>query len=286
MLKKITLSILCALPLIISAQTNTNKTEGTENGQKSSILSDLMKPYNEQAQEVRIRYTNASDSLKKDQEFISTLNNQMGEIKKKLDAELILFIKKNINSMEGLDALIIYEGQNKGASDIESLFNLLSPGIRKTSVGESFHNNILSAKKTAIGSVAPDFSQNDVNEKPIKLSDFKGQYVLVDFWASWCGPCRVENPVVVEAYQTFKSKNFTVLGISLDNKKDAWINAINKDRLEWSNVSDLKGWKNEVAQMYGVVSIPHNLLIDPQGKIIAKNLRGEDLKQKLSEIFN
>lgn len=137
----------------------------------------------------------------------------------------------------------------------------------------------------AIGSVAPNFSQNDVNDKPIALESFRGKYVLLDFWASWCGPCRRENPNVVAAYNKFKDKNFTILGISLDTDKSKWMKAITDDMLPWQHVSDLRGWGNQVAQMFQVGSIPANYLLDPTGKIIATNLRGEDLEKKLEEVF-
>ena len=125
----------------------------------------------------------------------------------------------------------------------------------------------------------------DTAGKKISITSLRGKYVLIDFWASWCRPCREENPNVVNAYKKYASKNFTVLGVSLDQAKPAWINAIKMDGLTWTHISDLKGWQNDVAGMFHITSIPQNLLIDPQGKIIAKNLRGEALDNKLESLL-
>ncbi len=130
-----------------------------------------------------------------------------------------------------------------------------------------------------------DFTQADPAGKPFKSAALRGKYVLVDFWASWCGPCRAENPNVLKAYNAYKGKNFTVLGVSLDDKADRWKKAIEEDGMPWQQVSDLKGWKNEVSNYYGIHGIPSNFLIDPQGNILAKDLRGVALQRKLAEVI-
>ncbi|NJK84446.1 MAG: TlpA family protein disulfide reductase, partial [Saprospiraceae bacterium] len=142
-----------------------------------------------------------------------------------------------------------------------------------------------SARSFIIGAEAPDFGQQTPEGNTVQLSDLKGQVVLIDFWASWCGPCRQENPNVVRMYNKYKDKGFEILGVSLDRTKDAWLRAIEADKLTWQHVSDLRGWTNEVAQLYGVTSIPHTVLVDAEGKIIARNLRGATLEAKLESIF-
>lgn len=142
-----------------------------------------------------------------------------------------------------------------------------------------------SGAKAAIGNPAADFSAPTPDGESISLSSFKGKWVLIDFWASWCAPCRAENPNVVRAFQQFAGKNFTILGVSLDTSKEKWIEAIDKDQLKWNHVSELKGWGSAIARNYNVESIPQNFLVDPNGNIVAMNLRGGALLQKLSELL-
>jgi peroxiredoxin len=137
-----------------------------------------------------------------------------------------------------------------------------------------------------VGKTVPELVMPDVNGKDISISSFRGKYVLIDFWASWCGPCRMENPNVVKAYNEFKAKNFTILGVSLDKDKDAWKKAISQDHLSWTHMSDLKYWNSQAVETFGFQGIPFNVLVDPSGKVIAQELRGEELDAKLKQILN
>ena len=165
--------------------------------------------------------------------------------------------------------------KHKGAQDIIVAYNKFLAEMNKPKPAQP--------EKPVVGNMAPDFTMNDTEGKPVSLSQYKGQYVLVDFWASWCGPCRGENPNVVAAYKKYKNKNFTVLGVSLDEDKDAWMKAIQKDGLTWKHISDLKGWQSAVVPVYGIEGIPYNVLLDPEGKILATELRDKDLDAFLSK---
>ncbi len=195
------------------------------------------------------------------------------------------YIQENPSSFAALLAIPELVNLNKDFVLADSLFDQLATTVKETPTGKSIKTYISSQTKTSIGAIALDFTQNTPEGKPLSLSSLRGKYVLLDFWASWCGPCRQENPNIVAAYRQFKDKGFTVLGVSLDRNKENWLKAIENDQLTWSHVSDLKYWSNEVAQQYGINSIPASFLLDPNGKIIARDLRGEELVEKLKELL-
>jgi peroxiredoxin len=205
--------------------------------------------------------------------------------KDKALAAIEQFIKQHPASFVAPLAIIRYNQLSEDAVKMEAMYNDLNGTLKASSMGTYIAQQIAESKKNAIGTMLPDFTQPDTTGAPVSLSSLRGKFVLVDFWASWCRPCRQENPNVVDNYNKFKDKNFTVLGVSLDKAKPSWVDAIKMDGLAWNHVSDLQGWSNAVAQQLGIFSIPQNFLIDPNGKIVAKNLRGPALEKKLNALL-
>lgn len=220
-------------------------------------------------------------SEKKKEQLMAKYDSVVTSINK----EVGKFVTAKKSSYVSPFVLFVTAQLNQDVKTLEGYYNQLAEPVRNSNIGKSLAEYIAYNKVGSVGTPALEFTQNDTAGQPVSLSSFKGKYVLVDFWASWCRPCRAENPNVVKVYNKFKDKNFTVLGVSLDQEKDAWIKAIEKDKLTWTHVSDLQQWNNAVAQLYRVQSIPQNFLIDPQGNIVAKDLRGPELEKKLCELL-
>jgi len=267
----------------IAKATVTGSKLNDENVKVTAQLKPLIAKYDGLNQE----YNSQTPEKQKSKEYINELDARAKAIADEVKALKWQYADTHPDSY--LSIMLLNSTLKPGfdAIEAEKIFNKLLPEIKQTNLAKNVIRQILETKRTQVGIQATDFTQNDVNGKPVKLSDFKGKYVLLDFWASWCAPCRRENPNVKEAYAKYKSKGFEVLGVSLDKEeaKAAWLKAIADDKLTWTQVSDLRSWNNEAAVLYSVKAIPTNFLIDPQGKIIAKDLRGEELQLKLKEIF-
>ncbi len=245
-----------------------------QEAERSPVIVQLNEDFNKAAQ--------AKDE-KKIAELQATYQN---EIKKTHD-KLAEFLKSQPASLGTINLL---QGNILDRDQYFDTYLAVSEKLKKEwpdyAVSKEFVASVDRMKSLAIGQPAPEISLPDTTGKVVKLSSMKGKYVLLDFWAKWCGPCRQENPNVVRAYHKYKDKGFTVFGVSLDRSKQDWMNAIKQDGLVWTHVSDLKYWQSEAAKTYNITGIPFSLLLDPNGVIIAKNLRGAALDNKLNEIFS
>jgi peroxiredoxin len=271
---------------VISADSFSNiQVKGSAAHQAYLTLKKLLQSNEDQQDQLSKSYQEAEEQnnpgrLKKIQEEYDQLDRERKLIYAK-------FVKDNPHSPVALFAVEQFAGWDIQPDETEALLNVLPVKARQLPGGQELARKIASARKTSVGAEAIEFVQNDTNGVATRLSSFRGKYVLLDFWASWCGPCRAENPNLVRVFQQYKGKGLHIIGISLDqpNARDRWLKAIYDDRLEWTQLSDLKFWRNEVAVQYGIQAIPQNFLIDPSGKIVAKNLRGESLEATLAKFI-
>jgi peroxiredoxin len=222
----------------------------------------------------------ASDAKKMEEilaEYDHSRLEQFEMIKKfvanKSDSYISPFITKHYLSMD------------MEVSELEKVLAGMDSSIHDSRDYISMYDGVEKLRRVDVGRPAVDFALNDTTGNPISISSFRGKYLLIDFWASWCGPCRKENPFVVELYNDFNDKGFEIIGVSLDEDRSRWVKAIHDDMLTWSHVSDLKGWASEAGSLYSIKSIPATVLLDREGIIIEKNLRGDALRKKLEEIF-
>ncbi|MGL6022355.1 MAG: redoxin domain-containing protein [Chitinophagaceae bacterium] len=281
------------IPYLIYVENGTLNLEADIRKQPFSI-SIQGTPLNDEFSKLREKGLDTLQNLLQAQfQHMSTLTNEAEKIQFQQQIMNILsqrahilaeYIQAHPKSMVSLGNCIMLVG-TMDPTQVATLFQSLDNSIKNTALGKQLGGSLLDKEGSTAKRVAPNFSLPTPEEKTVSLSDYKGKYVLIDFWASWCGPCRKENPNVVKAYEKYHPKGFDILGVSLDKDKNSWEKAIEKDRLIWTQVSDLQGWQSSAGELYNVKSIPTNFLVDPAGNIIAENLRGEALEKKLEEIF-
>ena len=271
-------------PGSIAISGNPEKPEitGSENQALLDQFNDSLVKFDELMREISMQYHEAQMAGNVD--IIAQLEAQFGAIENQINQYMIDFVKQH-SAQSVAPYILISNSYNFSLEQLTHIRAALDPSLQSTKYVTALDEQIAKIEKVAIGKPAPLFSQADTAGNMVSLSSFQGKYLLIDFWASWCKPCRGENPNVVSAYLKFRDKNFDILGVSLDRSNEQWLQAVKDDSLIWTHVSDLKYWDNEASQLFAVNSIPANFLIDPQGIIIAKDLRGEDLHAKLAELL-
>lgn len=255
--------------------------KGGINNDVWSLFSEKNKVFQKTSAELGQRYQKA------DAESKTLIENEYKEIQKKFTTKLSTLVKENNKAVASVFITANMLHSQLEFAELKAVVENFDPSLAENESVKKMKEEIVKMENVQIGKVAPDFTLNNLEGTPVKLSSLYGKgYILIDFWAAWCRPCRAENPNVVEAYNKYSAKGFEIVGVSLDKTQKEWEEAVAKDGLTWINVSDLKYWDSAAAQLYAVKSIPFNLLLDKDGKIIAKNLRGEELHSKLAELLD
>lgn len=260
-----------------------SKLSGTSLNTEYQGYSDVVNSFTPRLDSLKTKYRMAN--FQKDTAALRVLTPRFGLLEKETKKAEEDYFLAHLDSPVSLDWLknTINLAQHK--SSAVALYDKMSKRMKKSPNGIEYSELLKSTQSVEIGNSAPDFTAKNSKKEAVTLSSFRGKYVLLDFWASWCGPCRKENPNVLKVYNSYQSKNFTVVGLSLDDSESAWLRAVDKDALPWTQLLDRASGKTTVSQLYGISAIPNNFLIDPQGKIIATNLRGEALEKALANLL-
>ena len=256
----------------------------TVTGSEGQKIYDQFMAINASAQQEAMKLQQEYQAANGDQAKIQAVQEAYAKLMTDAQAKETELIKANPDSYVSTFVIVSSMGQME-YEQLKERYNLLGEKAKASAQGKAIAAQIAKLESTAIGQIAPNFTITTPEGESISLYDIKGKVKLIDFWASWCGPCRGENPHVVEIYKEYHPKGLEIFGVSLDNNKEAWVKAIADDGLVWKHGSDLKGWQSAPAQLYSVTGIPHTVLLDENNKIIAKNLRGDELKQKIAELL-
>ncbi len=256
----------------------------TVTGSEGQKIYDQFMAINATAQQEAMKLQQEYQAANGDQAKIQAIQEAYAKLMTDAQAKETELIKANPDSYVSTFVIVSGMGQME-YEQLKERYNLLGEKAKASAQGKAIAAQIAKLESTAIGQIAPNSTITTPEGESISLYDIKGKVKLIDFWASWCGPCRGENPHVVEIYKEYHPKGLEIFGVSLDNNKEAWVKAIADDGLVWKHGSDLKGWQSAPAQLYSVSGIPHTVLLDENNKIIAKNLRGDELKQKIAELL-